>query len=546
MITKLLAVDAELTTSSVGRFRRFAATAMRGGRLALLRGLRGGSESPFDFNTLSKMVSSVGELKGVTMKMGQILSYIDVALPEDTKEVLSALQTHAQPMPLKTVQKVVRQELPIRATDLLNNLDAEPVGAASIGQVHRSRLATGKNVAVKVQYPGIERAIAKDFGPAAIGGHIAALVYPGTKIDAFVREARYRFLEECDYTHEAACQKRFADIYKGHETLLIPEVYPEFSSSKVLTTAFIEGQYLSAYLENNPAQKERDRMGRALFEFYIGSLFSHGVYNCDPHPGNYLFMNDGRLAMLDHGCTREFEPEMVTRLADLSAAVLADSREALHTALLGLGIVKANKKYDYDAARSLLRSFYGPMLRDEVLAFADHDGLKMRKVTQNKGEIVRLGLPGEFLFLLRIRFGLASVLARLGSRANWFRLEGEYVRAHQEEVAEKRNPHIFDVAILTCGEEEVQIIREVRDALGIELKDARDLLSTVPRTIKRGLTREEAMALCGRFEVAGGRAEIDESVQGERERYPGATSEPVHKPKKKRSQRGASRVSRRR
>ncbi|MFO8072103.1 MAG: AarF/UbiB family protein [Polyangia bacterium] len=161
-----------------------------------------------------EVVTSVGRLKGVAMKLGQIMSYIDVAMPEELRDALAALQTHAQPMDGETVRELLLGELGELGERLLAGMEPKPISSASIGQVHRCELPDGRAVAVKIQYPEIADAIAADFGPAAVGTRLASLFYPHARIDAFVAEARQRFLEECDYLHEAHCQQRFAEIYR--------------------------------------------------------------------------------------------------------------------------------------------------------------------------------------------------------------------------------------------------------------------------------------------------------------------------------------------
>jgi predicted unusual protein kinase regulating ubiquinone biosynthesis (AarF/ABC1/UbiB family) len=403
---------------------------LRGGRLMLGGGKPGAEgESPLDVETLAKVVGSLGELKGIAMKVGQIMSYIDVALPEELRSALSVLQTHSPPMPAERVRGILQAELGERAPELLSSLEDTPIAAASIGQVHRARLAEGTRVAVKVQYPEVERAIAADFGPAALGSHLAALFSPGARIDSLVREARERFLEECDYLHEARSQQRFAELFASHPVLRVPPVHLQLCTRRVLTTTLMEGEGLEAFLARNPTQPARDRIGEALFEFYVGALFRHRLYNCDPHPGNYLFQPEGTVVMLDYGCTREFEPAFVSRLAALTRAVHRDTREALHAAFLGLGMVREGQRYDFETARGLVRAFYGPMLRDEAQAIDLGEARGMRQVLESKRNLLKLTLPGEFLFLFRIRFGLMSVLAQLGARANWYRLEETYVAA---------------------------------------------------------------------------------------------------------------------
>ncbi|GMV42095.1 MAG: ABC transporter [Myxococcales bacterium] len=403
-----------LPTTALGRLGRTARAAWSVGR-----SLRGGDP---DQQAILDAVARVGQLKGIAMKAAQIMSYVDVALPDELRSALAVLQTWSQPMPVEEVRGILRAALGERAAPLLGTLEPVPIAAASIGQVHRASLASGP-VVVKVRYPHIEDAIRADFRPAAAGARLASLMVPGARVDDFIGEARSRFLEECDYAHEAQAQQRFHALLRGHPVLEVPPVVPDLCATNVLTMAFMEGVHLDTWLATDPSPETRDRVGVALFDFYVGSLFRHGLYNCDPHPGNYLFKDDGRVAVLDYGCTRAFEPPFVAALARLTRAVHADEPALLHRACLDVGLVQEGRRYDAATARKLLRAFYGPMLRDAHQAIDLGEATSMAEMMKSKRELLRLTLPGELLFLFRIRFGLMSVLARIGARANWHRLE---------------------------------------------------------------------------------------------------------------------------
>ena len=424
---RLLAGRKKIPTSSFVRLGKLATAAMRSGRFVL--GHDAEAEEEIDVDALARIVAAAGELKGIAMKAGQLLSYTDVALPEAMREALSTLQTHAQPMSFEQVSGIVREELGARANALLDTMDVDVAAAASIGQVHRARLPDGTRVAVKVQYPGIERAIEADFGPSAVPATFAAIFHPGARIKDFIDEARRRFLEECDYRHEARIQARFAELYADDPTVVIPTVHETYCTRRVFVSSWVDGAGFDAFLAGDPDQGARDRVGEALFEFYVGCLFRRGLYNCDPHPGNYLFLPDGRVALLDYGCTRVFEPDFVAKLAALTRAVHADDPALLRGALVDLGIVREGKQYDFATARDLIRGFYGPMLQDRVQRIDLGAGMGFRHLAERKMEMLKLRLPGEFLFLFRIRFGLMSVLARLGAYQNWYRLEQSYLEA---------------------------------------------------------------------------------------------------------------------
>jgi predicted unusual protein kinase regulating ubiquinone biosynthesis (AarF/ABC1/UbiB family) len=419
---RLLALSARLPTSSLGRLGRTALAALRGGRVARL----GRGKAMLGVDDLTAFVSSVGQLKGMAMKAGQLVSYLDLPLPQDVRVALTALQTHSPPMPFERVVAIVKEELGRNAAPLLARMEPTAVAAASIGQVHRAILPDGTEVAVKVQVPEVESAIAADFRSAAAATSFVGVLVPGASVKAVVREARRAVLDECDYDREARYQERFARLYESHPTLTVPEVFRRYSSRRVLTTAFARGLSFDAFLATSPPQPDRDRVGVALFEFYLGSLFRHALFNWDPHPGNYIVQPDGRIAMLDHGSAREFDRGFVRKLAELALAVHADDRDALERVFLDLGMIRSGDSSQLDTARNLVRAFHGPMLRDEVLAFQLGTLAPFRSFVSTKREILRLQIPGEMLFVFRIRFGLMSVLARLGARANWCRMERRY------------------------------------------------------------------------------------------------------------------------
>jgi predicted unusual protein kinase regulating ubiquinone biosynthesis (AarF/ABC1/UbiB family) len=422
---------ANLPSSSLGRLSRAAFAALRGGRLAL------GKRESLDVDALSKLVSSLGQLKGVAMKVGQVMSYLDLDLPEELRAALTLLQTQSPAMSFVEVRAVVETELGDRAAELLTHMDAAPAAAASIGQVHRGRLDDGTEVAVKVQYPEIERAVAADFRAAAIGATFASLIAPNADVDGVVNEAKRALLEECDYDREAAYQERFGAIFRDHGTVVVPDVHRRFSARRVLTTTWMNGASFDAFLGGSPAQPARDAFGRALFEFYVGTLLRHGLCNWDPHPGNYIALKDGHVAMLDYGSTREFDPNTVKSLRALTLAMHLDERQALHAAFVELGIVHESDPYDFGAVREIVRSLYGPMLRDKECAITLGEARPFSAVAEFKREMLKLHLRPELLFLFRVRFGIMSVLARLGAHANWRRIERGFADDQRRVAAER-------------------------------------------------------------------------------------------------------------
>jgi predicted unusual protein kinase regulating ubiquinone biosynthesis (AarF/ABC1/UbiB family) len=428
---RLLARLAELTgvpipTSSLGRLRRTATTALRAGADQLL-GRLGGADG-FDPKAIERIVLSLGELKGIAMKLGQILSYVDVPLlTPEARELLAVLQRSAQGMPFQVVEATLRAELGARAQTLLATLEREPYAAASIGQVHRARLPDGTPVAVKVLHSGVEAAIRADFRSAQMGKALARLIAPGAEVAEVIAEARERFLEECDYALERARQQRFAEIYRAHPSIAIPEVYEAWCSPRVLTTRWREGLRLEEFarVADQPA---RDRAGEALYEFYVGTLYRHGLFNADPHPGNLLFRRDGSMTILDHGCVREFDRATVHGIAALSTAVREDSHAGIMRALQSLEARPPQDDASFGATRGLLRGFFQPTLEGGARPMRGDVTVEARELLAKKRAALRIRLPGRLLFLFRIRFGLYSVLSRVGAILDWRALEERYTR----------------------------------------------------------------------------------------------------------------------
>jgi len=432
LVDKLRAKEGKrISTSSLGRLQKTATAAARVGMDMLAGRLRGddfglGRLSP---EALAKMVESFGELKGVAMKLGQILSYVDLSLSPETRRMLSVLQTMSQPAAFSEVLQTIREDLGVRGRGLLSRLEREPVASASIGQVHRSVLDDGTQVAVKVRHPGIVDAIRADFKTAALGTAFARLTAPGLNLEEVLTEAKARFLEECDYALEARRQSLFQTTYAEHPFIAIPVVHPSVCGPRVLTSTWHDGLGLEAFLTAAPFQSERVRASRALYEFYVGTLYRHGLFNADPHPGNLLFQPDGRITIFDHGCVREFDRDLVAGLVRLSRAVRADDARATQAALSAIGMF--NPLQDFDITRSLLRGFYAPLLASGHHAVTSDHAISIRQVVKMKKAILHMRLPGKLMFLFRIRIGLYAVLARIGARLDWQALEDELAESTQ-------------------------------------------------------------------------------------------------------------------
>jgi predicted unusual protein kinase regulating ubiquinone biosynthesis (AarF/ABC1/UbiB family) len=448
-LTRFLATLRRDSASGVGRGLRRVGRVMRGGiglAAGVVRATRRGREAALsepDLERLELLVARLGELKGLPMKMGQIMSYLELDLPEETRRFLALLQRQAPATPFARVEEVLRQELGARADALLAGLDRTPVSIASIGQVYRARLPEGTAVAVKVRHPDIDAAIRSDFRAAALGTGVAGAILPGMGATArdMVAELEARLLEECDYRLEAERQRLFGSIYAGHPVIVVPAVHDAWCGARVLTTTWQTGLDFEGFRARATAE-ERNRVGEALFDFYIGTLYRHGLFHADPHPGNYEITEGGRIVVFDYGCVRVFEPEVARAFSSLADAVRADDRTRMVAALRELGAAPSADDAAFAHLRRLLRSFFAPMLTPGPRRIDGRIVVDMRQVTRDKLALARLRLPGRLMFLFRIRFGLYAVLSRLGAVCDWSAMEqrfaGEGARRQDETQRQQR------------------------------------------------------------------------------------------------------------
>lgn len=431
LVERLRREGGSVPRSGLARLWKTGRAAAKAGASVLGGSFRGRGDglAAADLEDIEKLVLSLGELKGIAMKAGQILGYIDPTLSDALRSRLALLQTQSSATPFDEVQATVGQAFGARAATLLEGLDPEPLAIASIGQVHRARV-DGIDVVVKVRHPGIREAIEADFGAASIGIVFARMFAPGggESVKGFVDEARRAILEETDFALEAERQRRFGVWLADDPDLVVPEVMAGWQHESVLVTRWTPGLSLDAWLASEPSAEARDRVGVALFRFYVGMLYTHGSFHADPHPGNYAFLPDGRVVLYDFGCVRDFGPDVRHAFASVARALRRGDDEAAANALAPLGVPTATAEERARAAR-LLRAFFAPLLEHGVRPIAADEAMEAKAILASKRELLQLRLPGQLLFLLRIRFGLYAILARIGARADWGALEAGWAEA---------------------------------------------------------------------------------------------------------------------
>lgn len=367
-------------------------------------------------------------MKGALMKLGQMLSFVSDDVPAEYRLALASLQASAPPMDFALIRDVVERELGRPLERAFSRFEREPLAAASIGQVHRAELGSGELVVVKVQYPGVADAIRADLDNADLLYRMLGMLYPALDPKPVVDELRARIGEELDYTREAANQLAFFDAYAGHPFVRIPRLHPEHSSARVLTTELVEGRRFAELAGADDA--ERSRWGEILYRFVFGSIFRFGALNGDPHPGNYLFGDDGRMIFLDFGCVKYFPLPMLARWKRLVSAHLEHDAATFRRLAVESGFLREDAEIDADALYRYFGYFYEPFQEDRRFRFDRHYTQKsFRLVFAPDGEFSgfhkRLNMPKDFVFVNRLQWGVYSVLADLRAEANWHRIHRE-------------------------------------------------------------------------------------------------------------------------
>jgi predicted unusual protein kinase regulating ubiquinone biosynthesis (AarF/ABC1/UbiB family) len=379
-------------------------------------------------------------MKGAAMKLGQLASFIDTEfLPDEYREIyqeqLSKLRTSAEAMPWEKVAKVLEEEYdPERIDELFEDIEQEAFAAASIGQVHRATLPDGRRVAVKIQYPGVAEALEADLRNMGTIVRLAKAIAPGLDPKAIANELRERVLEELDYEYEAQNQRDFARAYRDHPFIYVPRVISRLSRRRVLVTEYVEGLGFEQVRELPKA--ERDRFGEIVFRFCFGSIYHLQHFNADAHPGNYVLMDDGRVAFLDFGMTKKLDPEQIELEQRAIDAASRRDPEALRAALHDLGFVKNPSKFDAERLMEHVMVVGGWYMEDREYEVSARRVMKViESTTDPRSEYYDLmrreSVPAEELMGRRMETGVLAVLAQLQAKRNWYRIMREWVYADE-------------------------------------------------------------------------------------------------------------------
>jgi predicted unusual protein kinase regulating ubiquinone biosynthesis (AarF/ABC1/UbiB family) len=387
-------------------------------------------EQRFAIRSAEDVARELGNMKGAIMKAGQMLSFIAEGLPPEAQAALATLQADVPPMAPSLAEQVVREELGADPEQLFLAWDPVPVAAASIGQVHRAVMRDGREVAVKVQYPGVDRAIKSDLDNAELlYGMFSALAMRNLDVKGLVDELRSRMIDELDYEHEARCQSEIGAIYAGHPFIRIPAVIPERSARRVLTSEWVDGLRWEDFLEQ-ASPETRQRAAEVLFRFAQGSIHGNGVFNGDPHPGNYRFHKDGTVTFLDFGLVKRWTVGELEQLMPVVDAMLSHDERGTTDALVAAGFLRPDHGHDPAAVWSYVSEPYVPYLTDEFTFTRQWTGEALGKLVDINGPyrdiIHSLNMPTSFLILDRVVWGMSALLGRIGATNRWRAILAEY------------------------------------------------------------------------------------------------------------------------
>ncbi len=370
-----------------------------------------------DVAAAERLVDELGALKGLVMKFGQMASYMPGASSPDAQKVLGKLQAQSTAMEFNVVKRALEAELGAPVEELFDRFDSKAFASASIGQVHRASL-DGKEVAVKVQYPGVSDVLASDLGTMSLLLKMSS-IGSGMNGSELAEELAERMLEECDYTKEAQYQEFFGEILSRYPGARVPGVVNARSSTKVITSEFFTGQSFADFAATAD-QESKNRAATLIFRACFDCIFRHCVYNADPHPGNYLLGGDGSVCFLDFGCIRFFTADMIDAWKRVARTVLDGDQPGFRDAYTDLGFVANTKRFDWEHQWQMMQYVYRPFMQSGPFTYTD-DYVKESyglMIFDNPNKMIT-AMPKEWLVLNRLQWGLNAILAALHATGPW-------------------------------------------------------------------------------------------------------------------------------
>jgi predicted unusual protein kinase regulating ubiquinone biosynthesis (AarF/ABC1/UbiB family) len=392
--------------------------------------------------TAEQMFRVLGELKGGAMKFGQAMSIFESALPEDIaapyRATLTQLQDAAPPMSPSTVHEVLARELGRDWRHRFTSFEDEPAASASIGQVHHAVWHDGREVAVKVQYPGAAEALQADLRQIGRAARMFAGWIPGLEIKPLVEELQARVGEEVDYALEARAQSGFHEAFADDPDYVVPAVIAH--SDKVLVSEWLHSKASLARLIAEGDEADRDRYGELYVRFLFSGPTRAGLLHTDPHPGNYRILDDGRLGVVDYGAVLRVPDGLPAAVGRILGMAANDDYDAVEEGLRAEGFIKANIDVEAEALRDYLEPFVEPARTPRYRFTRAWMREQFSRVNDPRRPgyttTLKINLPPEYLMIHRVWLGGIGVLAQLEAEAPFNALLREWLPGFDETAAE--------------------------------------------------------------------------------------------------------------
>lgn len=373
--------------------------------------------------TAEHVFAVLGELKGGAMKFGQAMSIFEAALPDELagpyREVLTKLQDSAPPMPASVVHRILAEEFGAQWQSLLVSFDDLPAASASIGQVHRATWHDGREVAVKLQYPGAAKALQSDLRQIARLSRMIAGFVPGIDVTGLVDELQQRTAEELDYSLEAAAQAAFAAAYAGDPDVVVPDVVEH--TERALVSTWLESEWSLAGVISDGTQQERDFYGERYVRFLVEGPRRTGLLHADPHPGNFRILPDGRLGVVDYGAVARLPQGLPSAIGLLLRRAVDGDYDAVVSGLADEGFFLGDRRLGAQAMRRFLLPLVEPAREAEFHFSRDWLRRQTARVSLPGGPdfttALQINLPREYLLIHRVWAGGVGVLCQLGATA---------------------------------------------------------------------------------------------------------------------------------
>ncbi len=370
----------------------------------------------------TKIVQNLGKLKGPMMKVAQSISYLPSQLPDAIRDEMSKLQHSAQPLSGDAARKIIESEYKQPLTEIFSEWSNEPFAAGSIGQVHKARLKNGDKVAVKLMYPNIAEMVESDMRTIKLITPLTKKMFPYIDLKRILNEYHTMLLQECDYRNEAMNQERFREMFLDYSSILIPRVYKDLSTSQVLVSEYVEGQSLKEFVRTS-SQEERNEASAVIFESAYMSMVRLGVFNADPHPGNYLFAAN-KVVLLDFGFVRAWPERTKQLIHKIHFAVLNNEFENFKNLAIEIGWIGDEKNYNFEYQFEVAKVYNsGPWMEDKPFKFTkEHIREEIEAMVTLNPNAKISSYPIDLIAIDRLTWGINSVLAQLDAEVNYHRI----------------------------------------------------------------------------------------------------------------------------